>query len=292
MQTRSWGIGGLALAVLGASSSAQAPSLEAVLSRTATYVSGFIPQYANLVAEEAYEQHTFTNTATANGLTRERVVRRLRSDLLLVRYPNGELDWMLFRDVAEVDATPVSHPEGRLIRLFTEGVLDAEQKAARIASESNKFHIPGGSFAVTNPLLVVALAQRHYQPRLRFTLGGEERSLGAGVRVLRFEEHVRVPALLGNEWVRGNIWLEVATGRIVKTEARIGTGTNASTTITTFVPDERLGIMVPREMRTTWFHPQPPPRASRTVVNGVATYGEFRRFDVRTDASVARPSQP
>jgi hypothetical protein len=85
--------------------------------------------------------------------------------------------------------------------------------------------------------------------------------------------------------------VDVVTGRIVKTEARIGTGLDLSTTITTFVEDERLGIMVPREMRTTWSYRRPGGVSGR-IVNGVATYGNFRRFDVRTDASVAPPPQP
>jgi hypothetical protein len=189
MRFRSCGVAGLLLALLAASPAAQAASLEDVLSRMAAYVADFIPRFANVVAAETYEQRISISTGTLfGGSISERVVRRLRSDLLLVRYPGGELDWMMFRDVTEVDGKPLTHAEGRLIRLFTEPVSDPADKASQIALESARYHIPGGSVATTNPLLVVALGQRHYQPRLRFTLGGEERSLGAGVRVLRFEE--------------------------------------------------------------------------------------------------------
>jgi hypothetical protein len=291
-----------ALAVLAVPPAGTA-SLEDVLPRVATYVSDFIPRFANVVAVETYEQYTFLPTQTPNGTIRERVVRRLRSDLLLVRYPLGDLDWIVFRDVSEVDAKPLGHAEGRLIKLFTESVDNPEEQAAQIALESVRYHIPGGSFAITNPLLVVALVQRHYQPRLKFVLGGEDRSLRAGIQVLKFEEREesqppfrddssprgKVPALLGSGRIRGNVWVELATGRIVKTEARVGTGVDLSTTITTFVPNERLGIMVPSEMRTTW--PYRGRGSLQRIVNGVATYGDFRRFEVRTDVTAAPARQ-
>ena len=63
-----------------------------------------------------------------------------------------------------------------------------------------------------------------------------------------------------------------------------------STTITTFAPDERLGLTVPREMRTTW--PYTGRDATGRPVNGTATYEQFRRFDVTTEATIAPPVQP
>jgi len=44
-----------------------------------------------------------------------------------------------------------------------------------------------------------------------------------------------------------------------------------STTKTTFARDERLGILVPKEMRTEWRN-----------FSGTAKYSNYRRFEVRT----------
>ena len=296
-------VAGLLLAT-DAGLSAQATSLDDTLSRMATYVGDYVQQFANIVAVETYEQRINNNTdvnppGVFSGSPRAPIVRRLRSEVLLVRYPAPELDWMIFRDVAEVNGQRFVGAEGRLIGLFGEPAPDAVQRAGQIAFESAKYHIPGASFAVTNPILVVALAQAHYQPRLQFKLGGEERSLGAGVRIVAFEERKGPqppadtnsggrqgsPSLLTEGPVRGSIWLEVATGRIVKTEARIGSGRDLSTTIATFAPDQRLGIMVPREMRTTWVLREPD-SLRQLIVNGIAKYAEFRRFAVRTDSPV------
>jgi hypothetical protein len=281
----------------------QAPSVEDVLARLAAYVTDFIPRFANVVAVETYEQRATEGaisavSAAASGNTgvvtgsRLPMTWRLKSDILLVRYTLAELDWMMFRDVAEVEGKPVRHEQDRLLRLFASPTADSAQRAARISIESARFHVPGGSVAVTNPLLVLALMQPHYLPRLRFAVGDEERSLGPGVRVIQFDEREAgddrqsgdaLPPLLGDTGrVRGKVWVEVSTGRILKTEARIGPPRNVTTTITTFAFDERLGLTVPAEMRTTW-------RYDRWPVNGVATYGEFRRFEVQTESVIEAP---
>jgi hypothetical protein len=295
---------GVAVALSAVSSSlAQQPTLDDVLSRTATSVGQLIPRLANVVMAEAYDQRTYTQAFAGTTAIRQTVEWRLQSTVLLVRYPMGDLDWMMFRDVAEVNGTPLGHAPDRLLTLFAQPGVDADQRAAQISFESARHHIPGGSFAVTNPLLVVSLVQRHYQPRLRFTLGGEERSLGPGIRVLRFEERDELPSgadgkgprerlpplLTGLGRLRGNVWVEASSGRIVKTEARLGANEDTATTITTFGHDERLGLMVPREMRTTWMY-----RTDRTrrPVTGVATYSDFRRFEVRTEESLAGTPEP
>ena len=288
---------------------AQRMPVETVLAQVAKSVGDFIPRFANVVAVETYEQRTTAAFGTplaasegmrADGFGSRSVVWRLTSDFMLVRYQLAELNWIAFRDPAVVNGVVLERPQDRLVRLFTEPAVDATERAAVIATESTRFQIPGGSFAVTNPLLVVALMQAHYQPRLRFTLDGEERIAGTRVRRLRFEEREEQPAEPGNgnragqKWppllgdvgrIRGTAWLDPGTGRIAKTEARLGAAPNIATTQTTFAQDERLALTVPVEMRTSWTYKERP-------VNGIASYGEFRRFGVQTATQVQPPAQP
>src|ERR1044071_4174115 len=81
---------------------AQAPDLDAVLARAATYVASYQLQLRGLVAEESYAQNVTTNllqrssAGSRNRLSHEG--RFLKSDLLLVKL--GDDDWWLqFRDV-------------------------------------------------------------------------------------------------------------------------------------------------------------------------------------------------
>lgn len=289
------------LAVSHVAAGAQPTPVDTVLTRVARYVADFIPRFANVVAIETYEQRTLLPAGMkAEGFRSQSIEWRLSSDFMLVRYQLAELNWVAFRDPIVVNGTVVDRPKDRLVRLFTEPGIDDTERLAVIATESIRFQIPGGSPAVTNPLLVVALMQAHYQPRFRFTLGSEEVVAGTRVRRLRFEEREDQPAEPGNEngarlkWppllgdvgrVRGTAWVEPETGRIVKTEARLGAAAKSSTTLTMFAQDERLALTVPVEMRTSWMYQERP-------VTGIATYGEFRRFSVQTEAQVEPPAQP
>jgi len=296
------------LAVSHVAFGAQIP-VETVRAQVARYVGDFIPRFANVVAVETYEQRTTAQLGSPlsvpegmkrDGLDSRTVVWRLSSDFMLVRYQLGGLNWIAFRDPSVVNGTVLDRPKDRLVKLFTEPNIDATERAAVIATESTRFQIPGGSFAVTNPLIVVALLQAHYQPRLRFTLGNEERLAGTRVRRLRFEEREEQPEApgignrAGQKWppllgdvgrVRGTAWFEPETGRIVRTEARLGAGSNTATTLTLFARDEGLALTVPVEMRTSWTYKERP-------VNGVATYGEFRRFGVQAETQVEPAVKP
>lgn len=266
---------------------AQTPSLDELLTRVATYVADLTPRIANVVALESYEQRE--NSYPANSR-----IRRLKSDVLLVRPSDGP-DWIVFRDVGEVNGKQVRYEADRLVRLFGEPTADAAEKISRIAGEGVRFNVPGGSVAATNPFLVFALMHRFYHSRLKFTMGREDRGVGSGVRVLRFEERqTRLPSGKGAKQetlpilgplgpVKGNVWVEQSSGRILKTEGRIGRAPRSATSVTTFAQDDRLGVTMPKEMRTSWTNPQ----TSRPV-NGVAKYEGFRRFDVRTDASLVQ----
>lgn len=68
---------------------AQAPDLDDVLERAATYVATYQLQLRGLVAEESYAQNVTTNLLARNTPTvrsrMNREGRQLRSDLLLVK---------------------------------------------------------------------------------------------------------------------------------------------------------------------------------------------------------------
>jgi hypothetical protein len=264
--------------------SAQPVVLEDVLSRVTAYVGEFIPRYAGVVATERYEQRIRLSAASTQSVAD----RKLKADILLVQDPSAPQDWLVFRDVLEVDGKVRQQQPDRLVQLFVNPAADATERAAAIAAEGARLHLPGSSTLVTNPLFVLALMQPRYRPSLRFTLGGEERSLGRDVRAIRFEEREETPPLFADLGrVRGSVWAERGTGRIVKTEGRMGRGAATATTTTTFARNERLALTVPQEMRTTWAYTQNVVTAR--PVNGVATYDDFRRFSVSTDSDLKRP---
>jgi hypothetical protein len=242
-----------------------------LLTKTAAYVAQFVDQFSNVVAEETLVQET----------TIPRRKRTIRSDFLLVRYP-GDTQWQAFRDVAEVDSKPVRDKEERLTRLFLEPAASAVRRARELQEAGSRFNLLDiGS--LNNPLLVVAFLQNTYRERFRFNLAGLDRKLGPTVRQVQFQEF-KVPSIIkgnGNQDIltRGLVWIEEDTGRVVKTELRIGGRSSPISIITEYKFDEELGINVPVTMRD-WY-----PDGTGEI-RGVATYGKFRRFQVSTSEEV------
>src|SRR4051812_39724094 len=95
---------------------AQRTTLDAVLARAGAYVADFHRQLSSIVAEERDVQDWRRVLDRRRG-TNQLAHRELVSDLLLVK-PDGFRVWMEFRDVFEVDGTPVRERDQRLVKMF------------------------------------------------------------------------------------------------------------------------------------------------------------------------------
>ena len=262
----------LATGVITTSSAlSQDNKTEALLAKSAAYVAQFVDQFSNVVAEETLVQET----------TIPRRKRTMRSDFLLVRYP-GDAQWQSFRDVAEVDGKPVRDKEERLTKLFLEPASNAVRRARELQEAGTRFNLLDIG-TLNNPLTAIAFLQDTYRERFRFNLAGLDKKLGPTVRQVQFQEF-KLPTLIkgnGNQDIlsRGLAWIEEDTGRIVKTELLIGGRASPISIITEYKFDEELGINVPVAMRD-WY-----PDGTGEI-RGVATYGRFRRFQVKTEETL------
>lgn len=262
---------------------AATPPLRVLLDRAAAYVHEFVVSFSNVVAEEDFRQEWL------NG---ER--RRLTSEFLLVRYPGASSVWLAFRDVVAVNGQAVRDQQQRVTRLFLEPFDDAVRRAEEITREASR-HSLAELGPLSSPLAVVAWLQAGYQSDFTFKAGGRDVVNGVAVRRLDLEQIVAPsanPAAARIVPVRGVAWIDEASGRVVKTEARSGLAPNTTIITTTFRFDEGLGIDVPSEMRDSRVRPI----AGRAVLSGgrdsftgVATYRRFRRFQVRTDEAIDDP---
>ena len=258
-------------AVMPALAESQENKTEQLMAKTAAYVAQFVDQFSNVVAEETLVQET----------TVPRRKRTMRSDFLLVRYP-GDAQWQSFRDVAEVDGKPVRDKEERLLKLFLQPSGDTIRRARDLQREGARYNLLDIG-TLNNPLTVVAFLQDSYRERFRFTLAGLEKKLGPNVRTVQFQEW-QLPTLIkgnGNQDIlsRGLVWVEEDTGKVVQTELRIGGRSSPISIITLYKFDDQLGINVPVEMRD-WY-----PDGTGEI-RGVASYGRFRRFQVKTTEEV------
>lgn len=264
----------LIVLLLVVSGPARAQPADEVMDRVAEYVHHFVEKFANVVAEEDY-------------VPLREYGPRMRSDYLLVQHPSSPGTWLTFRDVVALNGSSLRNQPERLMKLFLEPFDNAVKQANAITEHSTRYVSPR-----IDPLLGIALLQRQYQRRFKYTLGDLDRKIGVGVRRIKFEE-TATPTILrdGNadQPTRGTVWAVEATGRVVRTELEIleiGLATRAQrwlTLSTTFKRDETLGIDVPATMQE-----------GRTVKDGSAIhanayYAKFRRFTVRTVEAIDTP---
>jgi formylglycine-generating enzyme required for sulfatase activity len=275
-------------------------SLETLLTRAAWYLDYFVDQFENVVAEEVCIQDSSVMVPTFNPIGGRGAIaaqtsaaemsrarhRDLRSDFLLVKSPTSE-DLVPFRDVIEVDGVPVRDREQRLAKLFVNPAANAMAQAERVRDEGARYNLGNMRSTIGNPMLALGVLQLTYQPRFHFALGKEDKSVGAGVWVVHYKEEAP-PAMIrgeagGDLFSHGRLWIELATGRVLKTELQVEQPSVRAIVTTTFRYDQRFGIAVPMEMRERYTI------GTGNHVNTVATYGRFRRFDVSAEEDVRVP---
>ena len=210
----------------------------------------------------------------------------LRSDFLLVKSPETEA-LVPFRDVIQVDGIMVRDREERLAKLFLTASSDTMLQAEHIREEGARYNLGNMRSTLGNPVLALGVLQQTYQPRFRFSLGKEDKSFGPGVAIVEYKE-VGSPAMIRGEAGRdlpahGRLWVDIATGRVLKTELQVEQPAIRAVITTTFQAEEKSGIAVPLEMREQYTFP------NGNRVNTVAIYGRFRRFDVNANEDIRSP---
>jgi len=250
---------------------AQQPSMEQLRDAAGDYVRSAYPRLANLVGTEEYRQRA------PGGST-----KTLKSEVLLVPHPTETSNWLFFRDVLEVNRKPIPNQQERLTNLFISPSLENWELVRGIAHADRQYHISGSIPGLINPFIVVALVDRSYWPRLQFKLGKQDDDAGPGVWILELDElrSDQEEPLLASVPSRARAWVDMTTGRILKTELRIATRGGPSSSRTTFRFDEALRVTLPVEMKTTWF------AFGQESITGTAKYSNYRQFSVKTEESL------
>ncbi len=286
----------LVFLLLPAIAAAQEPSLDTVLARAADYVAAFHQQLSGIVAEESYSQES-----RRPGLGAQR--RRLTSDFLLVLPPRADR-YVEFRDVFAVDGRAIRDRDERLFRLFLDPAATADQAHA-IIEESARLNIGGIPRNLNTPMLPLNFLLPAQQPRFRFrrvnrrmpdltghgapAAGVATFRVTTDVWVIAFEESRRgtvIRSYEGHDFpAAGRFWIDPASGAVLMSELVMErTGIHAVIDVS-YQSEPLIGFRVPIEMRERYVT-----RDER--IDGVATYGRFRQFTVRTDEWIGTPSVP
>jgi hypothetical protein len=278
--------GGLALtpsSVPAARAPGQQPDLPALLAGVASYLDIYEKRFSAIVAREDYELAMLSGLSdprdTGFGTTRRTVLRKLRSDLMLLNL--GPANWVQFRDVYEVDGKPVRDHDRRLEALLAKpasGVLDAGRK---IADESARYNV-GVQRNFNVPTMALAYLARRNQARSAFTVKSHETIDGADLTVVEFKETAH-PGLIqadrGEVTTNGRFWIAPQSGAIVRSElsCRVDRGSWVEGTVTvSYKADPAVPVLVPVKMDEQYR------RSTGETDTGHALYADFRMFTVDT----------
>jgi hypothetical protein len=277
----------LVLAAAAASAEPQ-PSLATVLARAGVYVGMVESAVSGMVAEERYSQQ-WSVLPRGWPLTEDQRRRELASDLLIVKLETAGA-WLQFRDVFEVDGTPVRDRDQRLLKLLLEPTGSPADQIETILNESARYNIGNIERTVNTPLLSLLFLDARHQTRFRFfrtkdrtpALGPGAFPLPPDTWIVRFEER-RENTIIRTRDNRdlpshGRFWIDPATGRVLMTELVAEDRIVRATIDVSFRSEPLDGILLPRTMRERYEG-----RTNKSIIDGSATYDKFRQFTVNVD---------
>ena len=209
----------------------------------------------------------------------------------MVQLPGGA--WLSYRDVAEVDGSPVRDRTDRVQDLLLSKAADRDSQFRRVNMESARYNLGDLRRELNLPTVTLSLLRRQNQARFQFKRGKDETIGGRVCRVLGYQEKT-VPTLIGTPkggdiFVYGRVWIDQADGRVRRTELRFERRSQGRSYIRVdYDALEGLPILVPALM---WEWHEGGDQLGRiggdvTAIQGLATYGKIRRFQVTTSEEI------
>jgi hypothetical protein len=286
-----------ALALMLSPVAAQEPTVDTVLHRAGAYVVEFQRSLSGVVAEEQYVQQVRYQIGNSRANLAP-TYRMLKSDLLLVK-PAGVDRWLQFRDVFEVDGKEVRDRNERLMQLFIKPSSSSAAQVERILGESSRYNIGNLLRTINTPVLALVILDPVNQPRFTFkrTTHGDP-LLGRGtagppdsvwvVEYQEVEKQTVIRTTNGRDLPsRGRFWIEPATGQVAATELIAEDPFIKGIVDVEYRIEPVVGLLVPAEMRERYEI-----RRDGSRVDGTATYGRFRQFQVKVDEKLAPIVKP
>jgi hypothetical protein len=188
-----------------------------------------------------------------------------------------------------VDGSPVRDRTDRVRELLLSDAARRADLFRQITFESARYNLGDLRRELNLPTLTLSLLRRQNHARFQFKRAKDETLDGRVCRVLGYQEK-GIPTLIGTPkggdiFIYGRVWIDQADGRVRRTELRFErTGRGRTYIRVDYQPLENLAILVPALM---WEWYEGADQLGRiggdlTAIQGLATYGKIRRFQVTT----------
>ena len=219
---------GLSLLLLAFVVPPQAPTLDVVLARAGAYVTGLCREFPLLLANEDYQQVLQPYGSNRTDLMRTGPMlgemglpksRKSKAVYALVGLAEASA-WNAYRDILEIDGKAVTSQKDRLASALSQSEApEAEARALATLAVAQNLGRTMRDVTVSTFGLVVVMPM--HRAGFEFTSKGEKRVGSETVWVVAFNETRRPPLSQTADGqpkpARGELWIEPATGRIVRT---------------------------------------------------------------------------
>lgn len=265
--------------LVAASLSAQADA-DAIRNRLDSYLLEYEPKLSTVVADERMTQRDGVGRNGNPETASPRRDREIISEVAFVGLP-GNTGWLGFRRVVRVNGKAIPDAGPSLALLLTDGARDDYDQARLLLAQSAEHNL--GFPRTTNlPNLPLEFLHPRNRHRLHHRVDGFEKVRGVQTARMVFDEH-STPTIIrrpdGGE-MRSLVtaWIEPDSGRLLRAQvktrdARIGVLPYDNLIWVDFRQDEKLGMLVPYEMKEDFF-------AGRfREGSGTARYSNYRQFN-------------
>jgi hypothetical protein len=243
------------------------PSQKDVLRRATAFAIRSADELPRLVATETLVQALTTPKTAAAG---QPTTRRSVAEFAWVAF-SDEADPIGFRDVVEVDGRAVG-ARTRLVDLLHGSGLGTWSQVRAILQEGARYNLSPGSRNFNLPTIVLCFLLPERVPRFSWKRRTEA---SAAVWELEFRERDK-PTLIRRSdgqsvFSRGRVWVEAASGAIVRTELVVKLDPVVYTLTTSFERVAAMDLILPVALDERYASPE-------ETVTGRATYSNYRRF--------------
>ena len=263
---------------------------DAIRDRLDRYLIEYEPQLSSLVADERMTQRDGVSRLAVGQTHEPTKDREILSEVAFIGLP-GNAGWLGFRRVTTVNNKKVADAGPSLALLLTDGAKD-DYDQARLLLGQSAAHNLGFPLTTNLPNLPLEFLHPRNRHRLHHRLDGMEKIRGVNTARMVFEGHSR-PTIIqkpdgGAMQSMVSAWVEPETGRLLRAQvktrdAQIGVLPFDNVVWVDFRPDEKLGLLVPYEMKEEFF-------AGRfREGTGTAKYTNYRQF--KTSARIVPPPQ-
>ena len=261
--------------VLRAQTPAPAPppdtSAGAVVAKAVEYLKDYKEALQFVLADEVTLQDVF------NRLGRRAAHRETSGEFFLTYLP-AEGGWVGVRDIAVVDGVPVEK-RANLRELLTKA--SCARIGRQLVDRTARYNIGSVSRNMNDPMLALVILDDKHRRRFKFERRRVEPTPTGTLVTVSFTERDEPTLVSGADGSRifskGELVIDAASGRLVRTVITLKDKATTGTLTTVFTEHERLGLWLPSSMDERYDHEI---GVVKELVVVKSTYTNYRRFNV------------